>query len=178
MARHLALLRGINVGGRNIITMSDLRAVFEDAGFDEVRTHLQSGNVVFDGPARVSEDGVEELLEQRFGLRLVVVLRTRRQLGATVDRAPPGFGDRPERYHYDAIFLKAPLTSGQAMRVVALRDGVDDAWPGTGVIYFRRLSSERTRSRLNSVVGTDEYRSMTIRNWRTTTALSALIEDR
>ena len=64
------------------------------------------------------------------------------------------------------------------MRVVELRDGVDRAWPGTGVLYFQRLSARRTASRMGRIVGTPEYQRMTIRSWTTTTTLLALLDER
>jgi uncharacterized protein (DUF1697 family) len=75
------------------------------------------------------------------------------------------------------IFLKEGLTTARAMEVVRLRDGVDQVWTGTNVLYFARLSAERTRSKLSKIVGTDPYRSMTIRNWNTTTKLVALLDE-
>jgi uncharacterized protein (DUF1697 family) len=62
------------------------------------------------------------------------------------------------------------------MRVFDPRPGVDSVWPGEGVIYSQRLSAERTRSRLGKIVGTPAYKSMTIRSWATTMALSELLE--
>lgn len=179
-ASYVALLRGINVGGRNKIAMAELRAAFEDHGFESVRTYIQSGNVVFDAAttsADALEDDIERVLERRFGVPLVVVVRSRRQLNAVIDNAPSGFGSNPDTYHSDAIFLKRPLTSKRAMRVVEMRDEVDQAWPGTGVVYFTRLSARRTQSRMGKIVGTPEYKLMTIRNWTTTTNLVALLEE-
>lgn len=167
----MALLRGINVGGRNAVAMADLRAAFEDAGHAGVRTYIQSGNVLFHAAGRVDEEGVEAVLERRFGVPLVVVLRTARQLRAVVEGAPDGFGQRPDEFHSDVVFLKAPLTSRQAMRVVELREGVDQAWPGRGVVYFARDNTRLTASRMGRIVATPEYKSMTIRSWRTTTKL-------
>jgi uncharacterized protein (DUF1697 family) len=175
--KYVALLRGINVGGKNPVPMADLRAAFEDAGHAAVRTYIQSGNVLFEAPGKVEEADLEAVLEQRFRLPLVVVLRTERQLRAVVDGAPKGFGQRPGTFHSDVVFLKAPLTSRKAMGVVALRDGVDSAWPGKGVVYFQRLSAKRTQSRMSKIVGTPEYRSMTIRNWQTTTKLLAMLDE-
>lgn len=174
----LALLRGINVGGKRPVSMADLRAAFEAAGYDEVRTYINSGNVLFrtTEPVASLESSIETMLEQRLGIPLVVVVRTHRQLRNVIDKAPPGFGDQPDRYHSDAIFLKAPLTGKQAMRVVALRDGVDRAWPASGVLYFARLSAERTKSKMSSIVGTPEYQQMTIRSWKTTTKLLDLLD--
>lgn len=177
-ARHVALLRGINVGGRNPVPMADLRATFEGAGFGEVGTYIQSGNVLFtsDAPRAELESTIEAAVEQRFGIPLVVVVRSHRQLRNVVARAPDGFGQEPGTHHSDVVFLKEPLTARRAMGVVELRDGVDRAWPGPGVVYFARLSARRTQSRMSRIVGTSEYRRMTIRNWATTTKLLALLD--
>jgi uncharacterized protein (DUF1697 family) len=172
----VALLRGINVGGKNKVPMAELKAAFEDAGYGAVRTYIQSGNVLFEASTKVDEDAVEAFLEQRFGLPLVVVLRTERQLRAVVQQAPEGFGQRPDSFHSDVVFLKAPLTSRQAIKAVELREGVDQAWPGRGVLYMQRLSARLTSSRLNRIASTPEYKNMTIRNWRTTTKLLDLLD--
>ena len=175
---YVALLRGINVGGRNKVAMADLRTALEDGGYANVRTYIQSGNVVFESAKarRSLEDDIERLLEKRFGVPLVVVVRSRDQLRQVVDKAPDGFGTKPDTYYSDTIFLKAPLTAKQAMRVVKLREGVDQAWPGTGVIYFARLGAQRTKSKMSAIVGTPEYQQMTIRSWATTTKLVALLD--
>jgi uncharacterized protein (DUF1697 family) len=177
--RYVALLRGINVGGRNKVAMADLRAAFEAGGHASVSTYIQSGNVLFssDQPARSLEGDLESLLAARFDVPLVVVVRSHRQMRNLVRRAPAGFGERPDRFHSDAAFLKAPLTSSQAMRVVRLREGVDRAWPGTGVLYFERLSARRTQSRMSAIMSTPEYQRMTIRSWSTTTKLLSLLDD-
>lgn len=177
-ARYVALLRGINVGGRNKIAMADLRAAFEEAGYDSVSTYIQSGNVVFASPTAASrlEADLEAVLEARFGIALVVVVRSHPRLRQVVEAAPAGFGAEPTTFHYDVIFLKDELPASRAMEVVRLRDGVDQAWPGDGALYFSRLSARRAQSRMSSIVGTPEYRSMTIRNWNTTTRLLALLD--
>ena len=179
-SNYVALLRGINVGGKNIVRMADLRAAFEDAGYAAVGTYIQSGNVLFesDGPPAALESDIETMLEGRFGLSLVVVVRSHHQLRNVVNRAPDGFGAAPDIHHSDVIFLKAPLSSDQALRAVDLRDGVDQAWPGTGVLYFSRLSERLSQSRMGRIASTPQYQSMTIRNWRTTTRLLSLLDDR
>ena len=110
---------------------------------------------------------------------LVVVVRSHATAPLrSSSKAPSGFGEHPDTYHSDVIFLKAPLTAKQAMRTVELRDGVDEAWTGTGVLYFARLSARRTQSRMSKIVGTPEYQRMTIRSWATTTKLVAMLDDR
>lgn len=179
-AHYVGLLRGINVGGRNKVLMADLRAAFTAHGCTDVETYIQSGNVVFasDHPRDSLEGSLEAVLGDRFGIELTVVVRTHRQLRDVVAKAPAGFGASPETYHSDVVFLKAPLTASKAMQVVELRDGVDRAWPGAGVVYFSRLSARRTESRMSRIVGTPEYRRMTIRNWATTTRLLGMLDAR
>lgn len=178
-SRFVALLRGINVGGRNKVPMAELRAAMESAGHVDVSTYIQSGNVLFrsDAPRAQLEASIERVLERRFGFPIVTVVRSHAQLRSVVQRAPAKFGSDPTRYHSDAIFLRAPLTPKQVMAITQLRAGVDQAWPGTGVVYFQRLSAERTKSRLSSIVGTPEYANMTIRSWATTTKLLALLDE-
>ena len=175
---YVALLRGINVGGRNKIAMSDLRSTFEADGYESVRTYIQSGNVLFESsaPPDALEGDLEAMLERRFGFALVVVVRSHLQLRKVVEEAPDGFGAEPDVYHSDVIFLKGPLSSQQAMPVVQLREGVDQAWPGRDVLYFARLSERRAQSRMSRIVGTPEYAQMTIRNWATTTKVLRLLD--
>jgi uncharacterized protein (DUF1697 family) len=176
--RYAALLRGINVGGKNAVAMSALREAFEAAGYGEVRTYINSGNVLFasDAPRASLEEELEAMLERRFRLPLVVVVRSHAQIRSIVEKAPRGFGRSPKKFHSDVIFLRSPLSPAKAMRVVKLRDDVDHAWSGAGVIYFARLSARRTQSRMGQIVGTPEYKSMTIRSWATTTKLLALLD--
>jgi uncharacterized protein (DUF1697 family) len=95
---------------------------------------------------------------------------TRDQLQGVIDNRPKGFGESPAKYHSDAIFL-IDVDADQAMSVFSPRQGVDKIWPGDGVIYSQRLSAQRTKSRLNRIMGTPLYKSMTIRSWNTTTRL-------
>lgn len=177
-ARYVALLRGINVGGRNKISMADLRGIFEDADFRNVSTYIQSGNVAFEsGEARAElESRIEALLTERLESPPVVVVRSHRQLRSIVVDAPAEFVSRTDDHHRDVVFLKAPLTAQRAMHVVQLRDGVDDAWPGPGVVYFSRLIAQKTKSKMNRIVGTPEYRLMTIRNWATTSQMLTVLD--
>ncbi len=177
-SKYVALLRGINVGGRNKVPMATLREAMEAAGHTDVSTYIQSGNVLFRSttPRAELEADVERVLERRFGFPIVVVVRSHAQLRSIVERAPAKFGSQPTRYHSDVLFLRAPLTVKQVMTITQLRPGVDQAWPGTGVVYFQRVSAERTKSRMSSIVGTPEYANLTIRSWSTTTKLLALLD--
>ncbi len=176
--RYVALLRGINVGGKNLIKMTALKSCFEDQGFARVSTYIQSGNVLFEARAadRARLAGrIEKMLTSAFGYPASVVLRSRPEMQQIVDRAPDGFGAQPALYRYDVIFLKEPLQARAALAQVPTRDGVDQAHAGRSVLYFSRLISQATRSQLSRVTQMPIYQSMTIRNWNTTTKLLAMM---
>lgn len=178
MTIYLALLRGINVGGKNRLKMAELRACFEAMGFEQVRTYIQSGNVIF--ATDKADQGrlatqIEEALLATFGYELPVMVRAHEELSNVVALAPDGFGEDPEAFRYDVIFLKAPLKAAEAMQQVETREGVDRTHAGEGVLYFSRLIARASSSRLSRLVGKPVYQRMTIRNWRTTTRLLGMM---
>ena len=181
MAQYVALLRGINVGGNNLIKMAELKQCFEAEGFDNVATYINSGNVLFEsterGAAKLTAR-VEEALSDAFGYKSWVALRSYRQMQAVVDGAPAGFGGDPATYLCDVIFLKGRVSAAEAIKDVRTRDGVDAMYAGDGVVYFSRLKSRATQSYLSRVVGLPIYQSMTIRNWNTTIKLRGLMQAR
>jgi uncharacterized protein (DUF1697 family) len=171
--KYVALLRGINVGGNHIIKMVDLKSCFEGQGLKEVATYIQSGNVVFAATAKpeVIARRLEAAIAAAFDCRTSVMLRSQKELETIVARAPKGFGAQPEKYRYDVIFLNPPLTPKAAIADVPTRPGVDAAHAGIGVLYFSRVIAKAAQSRLPRVASMPIYKSMTIRNWRTTTTL-------
>ncbi len=176
---YAALLRGINVGGKNLIRMPALKACFEEEGFGDVATYIQSGNILFTArPSnqRVLTRQIEAALANAFGFQTRVVVCSFAQLRAIVDGAPNGFGTRPGAYRYDVIFLKDPLTAAEAINSVSAKPGVDRVVAGEGVLYFSRLISQAAQSRLGRIVGTPAYQQMTIRNWNTTRKVLELLE--
>ena len=178
MTRYVALLRGINVGGKNVIKMTALKACFEGAGFDDVATFIQSGNVLFtaSGPAPALTKKIEAILGKAFNYQASVVLRSDKHLKETVKSAPKGFGSQPAKYRYDVIFLKEPLTASEAMQSVRTKPGIDTAHTGKGVLYFSRLISKASQSHLPRLMASPIYQRLTIRNWNTTSKLLALLE--
>lgn len=169
------LLRGINVGGKNKVPMAGLAAWLEELGFSSVSTYIASGNVILRSDERAEdiEARIEDALPKRFDLDSTLIkclALTLRQLQAIVDDKPAGFGESPDKYYSDVIFLMR-IDAAEAMTVFSPREGVDEVWPGNGVIYSQRLSALRTKSRLNRIMTSPLYKSMTIRSWSTTLAL-------
>lgn len=174
----MALIRGINVGGKNIVPMAALREALADAGVEQVRTYIQSGNAVLTAPGLSPEDVnalVERVLRDSFGVTTVVVTVTADALRAVTDQSPAGFGEDDDTFKHDVVFLRPGVEVEPLLAKVRLREGVDRAWPGPGVLYFRRVSSLLTRSYMREIVAMPEYQDMTIRNWRTTTALAGML---
>jgi len=176
---HVALLRGINVGGRNKVPMKELLACVDAGAYDDVQTYIQSGNVVFTTDhtdPRAMELDLEQRIEQRFGFPVPVVVRSLPEMTATVESAPAWFGGPDHRC--DVIFLKHPLTADDAFDALpAPREDVDQWGKGpAGCIYASRLTALATKSRLGQIAASPIYPSITIRNWNTTTTLQSLLD--
>ncbi len=110
MPTYVALLRGINLGAKRRVAMADLRALVEGLGYDDVRTHLQSGNAVFRTSTRSGaavETAVERAIAAHLGMEVAVVVRTAAQLAAVVAADPFGaVATDPKRYL--VTFLRSP----------------------------------------------------------------------
>lgn len=179
--RYVALLRGINVGGKNLIPMADLRACVESTGASAVTTYIQSGNVLFEGadrPTAAWARAIEQALSDRFRYEAKIVLLDHDGIRAAVQGAPEGFGDDLDTYRCDVLFLRGPHTAEEVIAAIRPREGIDRAFAGDGVCYFERLTARASGSRLSTVATLPAYQEMTIRNWRTTTRLLALLDER
>ncbi|MDP3721145.1 MAG: hypothetical protein Q8R09_01680, partial [Anaerolineaceae bacterium] len=120
----------------------------------------------------------EKVLPEKFKLDdelIKVLVLSREQFQTIVDNKPEGFGEQPDTYHSDAIFLM-DIDTEQAKVVFNPKEGVDRIWPGVGVIYSQRLSAQLTKSRLSKIIGTPVYKFMTIRSWNTVTKLLELMK--
>lgn len=176
--RYVALLRGINVGGNNVIQMAALRAHFEQLGYADVTTYIASGNVFFSSRSaskRALVRAIETALSAEFAYESRIVLLSAGDIERVVSEAPPAFGADPKKYRYDVLFVKEPLTAERALAEVPAKPGVDETRAGRHALYFRRLVSRAGESRLSRVVQLPIYRSLTIRNWNTTRKLLELV---
>lgn len=175
--RYIALLRGINVGGNNIIRMTDLKACFEEMGFTDVATYIQSGNVLFSTKEQDKQcltSVIEQGLSEGFDYQSKVILITEKHLCQIVNSAPQLFGNEPTEYKYSVLFLREPMTANMAQESIRIKDGVDQVWIGDGVLYFSQLKSKASQSYLTRIIGHPIYKEITIRNWNTTTKLASI----
>jgi uncharacterized protein (DUF1697 family) len=170
--QQVIMLRGINLGPNRRMPMADLRALFADAGYEDVRTYVQSGNVVLESTAKPAELERETaaLISERFGFDVPVVVRTSRQLAAVVKLNPLGdVADNPKRYQVSflaakpgaAVVKKLEELAADAERVACHGREVY-AWHPEGV----------ARSKLwNALAGKGLGVTATARNWTTVTTL-------
>lgn len=180
MTAYVLLLRGINVGGGNIVKMADLKTLLEAEGFSNVATYIQSGNVVFTSSQKdktILTEHITAALHKRFGYNTPVVLLSARDMMKVMAQAPQGFGSQPQLYRYDVIFIKEPLTVGQALQNVTLKEGVDTVAVGDAVLYFSRLIAQASSSHLARIITQPMYKNMTIRNWNTTSRLAQMVQN-
>lgn len=179
MTKYVALLRGINVGGNNLIKMSDLKSWFEEIGFTDVSTYINSGNVFFSSKEKDNlklTKKIENKIKKSFRKSLPVVVKSEEQIEEAITKAPKFFGKEPNKYKYDVLFLKDPLTPKEAIKEVSVREGVDEAIEGKEVLYFSRTIKNITKSHLNKIVMKPIYKNITIRNWNTSTKLLKLLK--
>ncbi len=142
MQTYLILLRGINVGGKNKIAMSELRTCFEKLGFKNVSTFINSGNVILDSQlsSKSVTEKIKKTLPTTFKLdseMIRILVLPKEKLEKIVFKAPKGFGSHPDQYYSDVIFI-IDKTVEELMKEVQTNPEVDKAWPGTGVAYFQR----------------------------------------
>lgn len=166
---YLALLRGINVGGKNIIKMSALKNVVEGCGFTNVSTYIQSGNVIFNTENQNIENIIQILereLSKAFTYKSIVMVISNQQLKSILSHVPNTWKTHNDLRCYIA-FIKAPTTSQDVLSCITLKEGIDEASAYDGAIYMSTLLSGITKSGFTKLIGTKVYKNITIRNYST-----------
>ena len=173
---NVALLRGINVGGKNRLRMKELIALFVDAGCDDVRTYIQSGNVVFrTGPAVGEEISsiISASILSRFGYRVPVITRTAREFQEIV-RANPFVKAGAEADKLHVIFL-AELPDGAQVEALDPDRSPGDEFAVQGREIYLYCPNGVARTKLtNSYFDSRLSTTSTTRNWRTVQRLLEL----
>jgi uncharacterized protein (DUF1697 family) len=176
--KYVALLRAINVGGRNLIRMADLRACLEVRKFERVSTYIQSGNILFDSDvidAVVLTAAIERALSETFGREVPVFLRSHAQMKKLIAGAPKGWKNATD-LRTNVAFLRPPLTAKHALTAIVATEGVDSLHAGNGVVYMSTLVARAGQSSLSKVVSKSIYANITVRNFTTCQKILALMD--
>ncbi|MFZ4580022.1 MAG: DUF1697 domain-containing protein [Myxococcota bacterium] len=172
---HVALLRGINVGGQNVIRMQDLTRAIEAMGFSAVRTYIQSGNVLLATPETdraLLTRRLEHGLTEAFGYAARVVVRSRADLAATVAAMPPVFADAT--WKHNVCFLTDALDDPGVVLRFPLKPDIESVTYEPGVLFWSAWIETLTRSTMLKLSARREYQEMTVRNPNTTRKLLEL----
>jgi len=175
MTVHVALLRGINLGANRRVAMGDLRELLARHGYEDVRTHLQSGNVILSAgvaPATLERD-LARLIADGLGVQAPVIVRTRDELAEVVERNPlAGVADDPKRYQVS--FLSAE----PAREVVRALEGADVEPERIAIsgreIYVWHAGGIQRSPAAKLVTDARLGVTATARNWNTVTKLLEL----
>lgn len=172
---YIALLRGINVGGNNKVSMQELKRVFEQAGMKNVKTYINSGNVLFESSRTVKTEmakRLEEVIEARFGFNVKVLVWDKDSLVALAEALPGSWVD--EAMRCNVLFLWDEIDSPSIMEAMPIKSGIDNLQYQKGALVWSVKRKDITKSGMTKIIGTDIYRQMTIRNSNTLYKLAAL----
>jgi uncharacterized protein (DUF1697 family) len=176
MSGFIALLRAVNVGGTGIIRMADLKAICEKAGFTDVTTLLQSGNVVFraKGGEKAVAKKLADAIEKSHGFRPAVMVRTAAEIAAVMAANPYKPEEKSDPSHLIVAFAADAPTSGAAERVAAIKVSRERLALGGRELYIHYATGQGTSKVTNAVIERALGVPATARNWNTVGKLLAL----
>lgn len=179
--KYVCLLRGINVGGNNKVSMSDLRQCFLDLGFENVSTYINSGNVFFDAketnvPKLIAQ--CETAIKERFGFPVVVTIISKDEFVNALSKAPSWWGNGDRKViRSEALFVIPPTTADEVLKELRRKSDAPDKFASSGHVVFWSLpTAEYNKSIVPKIIGTPVYRRFTMRGSNTTKKLLSLLE--
>ena len=168
--KYLALLRGINVGGNNIISKEDLKQCFEDMGYLSVKTYIQSGNILFRTTSRSINKitkTVEGALADRFDYEARAVVISEKDYISAVDDRPKTWGESND-FKHNAMFTLKEISPQEVLdQLDKPKPTIDKVATAKGVIFWSTSKEELSKSVLMKLAKTSLYKKMTVRNHNT-----------
>ncbi len=178
LSAHVALLRGVNVGGKNLLPMRELTEMFATAGCSDVRTYIQSGNVVFRAAPTLLggfSDRITKQIAGRFGCKTPVILRTAKQLGDTIRNNPFVKAGADEKTLH--VYFLADVPKAQDVGKLDPGRSRPDAFIVHNREIYLHLPNGMARTKLtNAYFDSKLATTSTARNWRTVLKLFELME--
>ena len=174
----VALLRGINVGGNNVIPMSELSRTFEKMRLASVKTYIQSGNVLFqsdDDDARALEKSIERALTKAHRYEAKVVLRSMKEMDAVIEGMPRGWKRPDEATRYNVLFLRHEIDSESVLDGLAPKKQIEQLSYRPGVLYWSAKASDAARTSMAKLSSHRIYPHVTVRNLNTTRKIHELM---
>lgn len=176
---YVALLRGINVGGNRKVEMVRLKTTFESLGFTDVKTYINSGNVIFKTNNDSVPDIVDEVevgIERDFGFRVHVVVRDLPSI-QEIDKIVPKYWTNDTNMKTDVMFLWEEIDNPDIVKKIVIKPEIESVQYVKGTLLWNLDRKNVTKSGMLKIVGTDLYKKMTVRNINTLRRLKILMED-
>lgn len=177
MNTYIALLRGINVGGKNILKMKDLVALLEELGAKQVKTYIQSGNVVFQSmeePSQLSEK-ISQVIQQRFGFAPQVLLLSQTEFEKAISNNPFSQAESlPKTLHLG--FMVHKPQNPQLHELEQLKSSGEE-FLLKGKVFYLHAPEGIGRSKLVEKIEKHLGVPMTMRNWNTISKLQIMVAE-
>lgn len=177
--KFLALLRGINVGGKNVIAKDSLKQCFEAFGFVNVRTYIQSGNVLFqsdEANTKVLATAIEMTLSDLLSCDAKAVVFSKRKYAAAVQAAPKEWGRNDSQQHNAAFTLGGISPKRALAQLPSPKEEIESMVAGPGVIYWSVSKAQLTKTTFMKLPSSPVYQRLTIRNHNTVNKLLELFD--
>lgn len=174
----VALLRGVNVGGNNMISMKSLGSSFEAIGFTHVTTYINSGNIIFSSKetdARKLERKIEQMLVKDFQLDSKVVVRSLSEMAQLIASLPQSWNTDRD-WKYNVIFLRHTIDSEEILAELPIDGEIEELFYRPGTLLWSAQASEASRSKMVKLSTRKIFREMTVRNLNTTRKLHELMK--
>jgi len=174
----VALLRGVNVGGNNIISMRELKERFEAIGFTQVSTYINSGNVIFttkETDARKLETKIEKLLSKDFQLDSRVVVRSLAEMEQLVTSLPKSWTGASD-WRYNVMFLRHTIDSEKILEELTTKTDSEELVYRPGTLLWSAHVSDINQTNMHKLPSRKVFREMTVRNLNTTKKLCELMK--
>jgi uncharacterized protein (DUF1697 family) len=173
---YVAFLRGVNVGGKGIVSMAAIKEALVALGLSDVRTYINSGNVIFstqESDAQQLTARIEKALEQHTGMAIKVLVMDDKTLKKMVDAIPRNWVDDKTMRTY-VLLLWKELDDRRILDRLPIKPGVDELRYAPGAVVWRVDRENVGRSQMNRIVGTPLYKKITIRSANTMRKLNEL----
>ena len=175
--KFVALLRGINVGGKCRVEMPRLKLCIEALGCTDVSTYINSGNVLFsdERDADTLVKLIEEVIEKEFGFRVPVVIRDQKNIAMLCKEIPAEWVNDPKSQRTDVMFLWKQHDSPDVLQTIPFKPDRERVMYLDGAIVWNVDRKDVTRSSVSKLIAHEIYKFMTIRNINTVRKLHALM---
>ena len=177
MKKYIAFLRGINIGGKNKISMPLLKVAFEEIGFLDVITYINSGNIIFSSNIQDKNELIkkcESIIVDKFMLNIPVTIVSAKELSDTLKNTPEWWDIDKESIHY-AIFVIPPLSVEEVFKAVGEAKPEYEKLDHHGtVIFWSAPSKTFSKARWSKIASSSVNNNVTIRNANTVNKLLLL----